>query len=641
VTTFSDQRREVLELAADAAATAEGCGDAAAAEDLRRAAADLEAGRLTVAVVGEFKRGKSTLLNALIEEPDLFPPENLIATNLVTTVSYGESERVTVYLGEGEERREQAITREQIREYGTEQGNPGNREHARLLTIELPNERLSQGLTFVDTPGVGGLRTEHAAFTYGVVVNADVVLFVLDALVPLATEELAFLERIAEHCRAVMFVVTKRDKEPDYERIVANTREKVVSVLGPAGEAAPIVAVSSTAKLEYLESGDEEDLEVSNFAALEDALWGLLRERSAAILLLRALGELVRGVDRVTQPLAAELEVYTARTKEELDASERDLAEAAARLDELRDKRAAWRQILNTQLRQSRIAQDSAFRTGSLELRGTLRRLLDDERMLDTPLDIAGLVSQDLTGFASGLVEQLRGEVDRVAKIVAGATGLVLNPAVPDAPISTTIAAPDLPKTIGPEDVAGGSVLRALRGGWSMATIAGTAAGLVGAVLTGPGAIVFAAIGAAAGGIQGARAQLKDYRRMERRERGRELGNVLQPWLEASLTSIDGERQRALLDVEQALTESFDSMLEAERDRVRERSAATKAARRRSQDEAVQRAAALRDPLNRLRGLRERADGHTQRVLEGAGELDQGRPPEPPAEDDTGDWADD
>ena len=364
---FTNERDEALRLAAEAATLARSRGKPETGAEVERAAGRLREGRLTVAVVGEFKRGKSTLLNALLEER-LFPEADPVATSMVSTAAYGEQERIVVHVRDPDDDAKtiaRPITRAEIEDYVTEAGNPGNVRRARLLTIEVPNERLADGLVLVDTPGVGGLNTEHTAVTYGFVTSADVVLFVLDAFTTLSTEELAFLKIVGEHCHDVIFVVTKIDKVADFATVVENTREKAADTLSREPDDIVVVPVSSHAKLAYLKSGDEEDLEASGFDELEDRVWTTLRERGAAIMLVRTFGVVARSLDALIAPIKTELETYTAKSAEEIDTAEQNLAAATARAAGLRASEAGWRKTLQREQRAITLAIEKQCEAGA------------------------------------------------------------------------------------------------------------------------------------------------------------------------------------------------------------------------------------------------------------------------------------
>ena len=100
------------------------------AETLRRLIAARERladSRLTVVVCGEFKQGKSTLLNALLDRTDeLFPTGTSYTTSLVTSAEYG-AEQITVQLAipdeDGiEQQEERQITPAELRDFVTQDG---------------------------------------------------------------------------------------------------------------------------------------------------------------------------------------------------------------------------------------------------------------------------------------------------------------------------------------------------------------------------------------------------------------------------------------------------------------------------------------------------------------------------------------
>lgn len=76
-----------------------------------------------VVICGEYKKGKSSLTNALLNEPGLFSVDVDITTSLVSTITYGEREKIMVVLDKpGEEKSKNIeITREEIPDYITEQ----------------------------------------------------------------------------------------------------------------------------------------------------------------------------------------------------------------------------------------------------------------------------------------------------------------------------------------------------------------------------------------------------------------------------------------------------------------------------------------------------------------------------------------
>lgn len=274
---FDEIRRDSLATLADCCLAFHRIDRKAESDLVQDARNQLLDGRLTAVTIGEYKRGKSSLVGALVEDPELFPVNVDITTSLITSIEDAAEEQITVFMSDKESSTPQWISRDQIADFVTEQGNPRNRRAARLLRIQTPNERLKDGLVLLDTPGAGGLNTAHTAITYAVLSSADVGIFVIDALTPLTVQELSMLETTAKLGARMLVVITKIDRVMDSSSAVSNAKAKLIGVLGPdLGASIPVIPVSSSAKLDWLRTGDRDSLAESNFEALEAVLWNLL-----------------------------------------------------------------------------------------------------------------------------------------------------------------------------------------------------------------------------------------------------------------------------------------------------------------------------------------------------------------------------
>lgn len=360
MSTFESLRADILELFRQ-------LGDIASARNADEARRRLDSARqqllderLVVVVCGEFKRGKSSLINALLEEPGLFPVDTFYATGVITTAGYAEPESVTVTTRPTPETIEQfEIRRDEIAAYATESGNPGNAKHVELVAIHTPNRRLAPGLTLVDTPGVGGVFEEHSAVTLGFLQSASALLFVTDATQPLLESELAFIRRAAETARVIddpdgyLFALTKIDTVGDFGPVLANTKAKLAEVTGRPAEAIPVVPVSSSAKLEYLRNGSPDYLELSNFAVLEQTLWAAVARRRARALLTSSLTDLGLAAQALLAPLETENRALSGETRE-LTALAVQTENRATWLGQLRDNKDSWISDLANRLSEAR-----------------------------------------------------------------------------------------------------------------------------------------------------------------------------------------------------------------------------------------------------------------------------------------------
>ena len=131
---------------------------------------------LPVAVVGEFKRGKSTLVNALLRT-DVCPVDADIVTAVPTIVRYGENRprwhRCRRLRRRHHRRWSRTSPSTRLAELVSESRRPGERRRLRSVEVRLPHRLLQTGLCLVDTPGVGGLDSAHGILTLGALGQAD------------------------------------------------------------------------------------------------------------------------------------------------------------------------------------------------------------------------------------------------------------------------------------------------------------------------------------------------------------------------------------------------------------------------------------------------------------------------------------
>lgn len=165
---------------------------------------------VTVLICGEFKRGKSSLVNALIGE-ELCPVDDCIATSTVSLIRYGTKSTATRhYLDTSNKTVSETIDMSQLARFS--KGSSINIDNTLLLEIEIPNEKLRSGLCVIDTPGIGGLDARHLSLTSFALTKADCVLFIADAGEPISASELDFIkDKIVPFGRSLKIVLNKID----------------------------------------------------------------------------------------------------------------------------------------------------------------------------------------------------------------------------------------------------------------------------------------------------------------------------------------------------------------------------------------------------------------------------------------------
>ncbi|MFC9504404.1 dynamin family protein [Streptomyces sp. NPDC057002] len=494
---------------------------------LREAARRLADGRIVVVVCGEFNRGKSSLVNALVERKGLLPVDVLQTTSVVTTVGWGPQAQATARLRDaGGETEERAIPLDEIAHYVTESSNPGNGHRAELIEVLLPHPKLADGVTLVDTPGVGGVFPEHTAMTTGFLASADAVVFVADMTSPLTASELRFLGHAVTATDAgpdedgLLVVLTRADQASPADRreMLADTRAKLAELTGrPTGDTS-VLPVSTRLRLRHLASGSDAPDEDSGYPLFEAVLWRGLRRRRARLLLARPLEEAGAAVQALLRPLAAEQEALARETDETLSRMRAEAEAGQRRITEMRSTGARWRTELRSQLKELR--RDLVMSLHD-ELDTVWQRVcteyLYDEALQDDMDELAAQVSAAYTAVAGATARRAETELNALVTGFAQRHGIGLSPtansridAVGPLRLEPDLGAEEQPGKVMPigRDGAFGASMGA--------AIGGTVFGPVGA-----------AIGAAAGLLAGLLRGVKAARHQELQTRRRNLRDQL------------------------------------------------------------------------------------------------------------------
>ncbi|WP_300018419.1 dynamin family protein [Pseudonocardia sp.] len=303
----------------------------------------LEDPNVQVLVVGEFKQGKSQLVNALINAP-VCPVDDDLATAVPTAVKYAEAPAVTLVWearpGEKRAPRRTEVPIEKLAHYVSEAGNPGNRQGLSRAEVGLPRNLLKGGLVLVDTPGVGGLGSAHGAATMATLPTADAVLLVSDASQEYTAPELEFLATAMRLCPNVAGIVTKTDLYPHWRRIVDLDRGH----LAAAGITAEVFPVSSVLRLEAVRAEDAELNVESGFAALVAFLRTEVLARADDLDRASTSQDVLAVADQMASGMRAELAAQ--RRPDQAGELVAELERARRRAGALKDRSARWQHTL-------------------------------------------------------------------------------------------------------------------------------------------------------------------------------------------------------------------------------------------------------------------------------------------------------
>src|SRR5271169_178485 len=268
-------------------------GSSRIADEARDLASRISEGRFYVACVGQFKRGKSTLINALIGDP-ILPVGFTPVTAVPPVIRFGEQRRARIQARGGSW---QAVSVSDLNQYVSEECNPENAKGVRGVEVFVSSALLAGGMCFVDTPGLGSVFTGNTAATQAFIPHIDAALVVIGADPPLAGEELALVETIAQHVEDLVLVLNKADRTTPAEKAAAVkfADQQVQKRLQRKPD--PILEVSASERLEN--RGPERD-----WQKLVDALKGLV-DQSGRQLIYSACE---RGTSRLSEQLSAVME---------------------------------------------------------------------------------------------------------------------------------------------------------------------------------------------------------------------------------------------------------------------------------------------------------------------------------------------
>ena len=302
----------------------------------------LDAARLRVLVVGEAKRGKSTLINALLGRAVL-PSGVTPLTAVTTTVRYGDDERAEARYLDGHDEKHPL---DALADLVTERGNPGNRRGIADVTVYLAAPVLAGGVELVDTPGTGSVFEWGTETAREALRSMDAAVFVLTADPPVSASERDLLGRVAGLSVATFAVLNKADHLD--EAGLAEAVEFTRRVLGEAGHHGTVYPMSARAALRgrddgfaafgadftaYLSARRETDLRASAVAQGRRIAGSLLDE----VRLTRRAAEMRAGdaAQRVEQ-FTARLAEVTVHSRDAVTVVDGESATAAVRAQRCR-----------------------------------------------------------------------------------------------------------------------------------------------------------------------------------------------------------------------------------------------------------------------------------------------------------------
>lgn len=253
-------------------------------------------------MLGEFKRGKSTLVNALLGAAVL--PTGVVPLTAITTmVCYGEEPLISVIF---EDSTTEIFPFEELEKYVTERGNPKNRLAVRVVEVAFAAALLRDGVRIVDTPGTGSVHRHNTKTTYTFLPEADAAIFVFSADQPASLNELQFLKDAGEFIDRFFFVQNKIDTMTEAEQLESLQFLKETLQL-ELGRECSVYPVSAKIALKSKTAGSSEAIP-ETFAQLERGIFGFLATEKAKTFTQSIVAKLRRFAGEAKQLLDLEIQ---------------------------------------------------------------------------------------------------------------------------------------------------------------------------------------------------------------------------------------------------------------------------------------------------------------------------------------------
>lgn len=285
-------------------------GDGALIQTFPEIRKNLKEDHFRLVVLGQFKRGKSTFINALLGDR-ILPTDVIPVTAVITEIHHGATPVAQIFFHEGQPKQ---VTIHELSEYVSETGNPKNVKNVDKAVIYYPASILEKGLIIVDTPGVGSIHEHNTRLTQEYLLQADAAVFIFSADPPLTELEKDFLKILIPIIPHIIFALNKSDylDADGLDKVLDFNKAILHELMNKDTEIYPISALKGlNAKLKN-ENGS---LNGSGLAVLEQALNDFLLQHRGRYFIISNVERIIRAchewqnlveLDRKAQTLSIE-----------------------------------------------------------------------------------------------------------------------------------------------------------------------------------------------------------------------------------------------------------------------------------------------------------------------------------------------
>jgi GTP-binding protein EngB required for normal cell division len=241
----------------------------------------LKENQFYLVVLGQFKRGKTTLINTFLGT-DILPMGVLPLTSIITFIRHGEKPSTEVIFLNGTTR---TVSLSELSDYVTESGNPENVEGVKRVDIAYPSPFLERGVMLIDTPGIGSTILHNTQVTYEFIPHIDAAILIVSTDPPVTQAEYEFLDHVTDYVDKIFFVLNKIDylAPSELNETLAFTQKVLAEHV--KGSPPDVYPVSSRLALQAKLAEDSATLEKSGFIKLEEHIDRFLMNEKGNVLL--------------------------------------------------------------------------------------------------------------------------------------------------------------------------------------------------------------------------------------------------------------------------------------------------------------------------------------------------------------------
>ncbi|MCX7698525.1 MAG: dynamin family protein [Candidatus Goldbacteria bacterium] len=181
----------------------------------------LQSEQIVISVIGQFKRGKSSVINALLCE-EILPVSVLPLTAIPVFIHYGEQRELYIKTREREFIfKELNEIKNGLFEYATEKENPENKKGVIDIKLFYPSDLLKNNIVIVDTPGIGSIYAHNTRAAQDVIPKSDIGIFVVSPDPPFTEAEMNYFQSVLPKVKTSFFVINKADtvSQQDLEEV--------------------------------------------------------------------------------------------------------------------------------------------------------------------------------------------------------------------------------------------------------------------------------------------------------------------------------------------------------------------------------------------------------------------------------------